>query len=516
MIAGIASFVVAMVVWQQGRAVAGAKSLLALMFGLCWWDITYALFWAGVPGPTPYFWLDITYVGVVTVPTALLAFVLQFTRRGHWLKWPTVAALCLEPLLVLALLWTDPWHGLFFAGTRAQNTTMIIDAGPVAWANIGYSYLLVLIACGLLVSFFISASGLYRRQAALALGAVGFPWIVSIIFVAGFSPLPDADTTPFAFSISAMIFAYALLRYRLLDVVPIARHVLIENMTDGVVVLDARNRVVDINPVTQRILGSFAISPVGQPVSVVFAAWPEIVAQIKDVTETQTEFTIGVPPDHYLNLRISPLYDRRKRFVGRLIVWRDITELKHAQNELQQLATTDMLTQLFNRRYFLELAEHELRRAVRHHRPLALALIDIDYFKRINDAHGHAIGDQALIMFAAVCRRNIRDIDIFARYGGEEFVLLMPDTNEDQALAIAERLRLLLARSSFDLEGIQLSFTISLGIATLADNLDSIPMMVTRADQALYEAKASGRNNSVIWSGSAASHASPKARTPRR
>jgi diguanylate cyclase (GGDEF)-like protein len=116
------------------------------------------------------------------------------------------------------------------------------------------------------------------------------------------------------------------------------------------------------------------------------------------------------------------------------IVWRDSTSLKSTQDELYRLATTDVLTQLINRRYFLELAEHELRRAVSRGQAMAIALIDIDHFKRINDTYGHAVGDQALIWFAALCRANLRDIDIFARYGGEEFVLLLPETTEQQAL----------------------------------------------------------------------------------
>jgi PAS domain-containing protein len=432
-VAGIACLIVATMVGQHGRTAPGAVPLIVLMLALSWWDLTYALFWAGLPGPTPYFWLDLTYFGLLIAPTALLVFALQFARLTSWLTRPMLLALTLEPLLVLILMWTDPWHGLFFGGRRDPNAGMILDGGPVFWANVIYSYLLILIACMVLIRVHLRAAGLYRRQTALILGAIGITWLNSIIFLLGLSPLSEADNTPFAFSLTALVFAFALLRYRLLDVVPIAHDVLLHGMSDGVVVLDAQNRIVDLNPAAQALIGAQAPAPIGAPAGEVFGAWPDVVARFAEVRQEHTEITLGTPPQ-ILDLHISPLLDRRRRFVGRLIVWRDITSLKSTQDELYRLATTDVLTQLINRRYFLELAEHELRRAVSRGQAMAIALIDIDHFKRINDTYGHAVGDQALIRFAALCRANLRDIDIFARYGGEEFVLLLPETTEQQAL----------------------------------------------------------------------------------
>jgi diguanylate cyclase (GGDEF)-like protein len=499
MTTGTACLVVAIVVWQQRRNAVGAGPLIVLMLALSWWDITYAVFWAGAAGPTPFFWLDITYVGVVIVPAAFLAFTLQFAQLEHWLKLPTLLALAIEPVLVLALMWTDPWHGLFFAGKRAHNTGMILDAGPVFWANVSYSYILLLTACILLVWRFLHSSGLYRRQAALVLGAAGIPWLNSFIFVFGLNPLPNADNTPFAFSLTALAFVYALLRYRLLDVVPIARHVLVERMSDGVLVVDARNRIVDINPAARGVIGSPATSPIGEPVEKVFSAWSSIIAEFHDINQADAEITIGNSPRRQLDLRISPLLDRRRHLVGRLIVWRDITELKRAQAKLKELATTDVLTQVFNRRHFLELADAELKRAVRFKHPLALMLADIDDFKHINDTLGHAAGDQVLIAFAKVCQRNTREIDVFARFGGEEFVLLMPETGREQAYEVAERLRLEVAQSLVAVDAHRISITLSLGIATLAGEQDTLELILQRADQALYSAKQSGRNRVVVW-----------------
>lgn len=496
-LAGIICLIVAILIWQQRRAAVGAASLIILMFALTWWDITYALFWAVAPAPNPYFWLDITYVGVVIVPPAFLAFIIQYTQLEGWLKPPFLFALTIEPVLVLLLMWTDSWHGLFFAGKRAENTVMILDGGAIMWVNIFYSYLLLLVACSLLIRRYRNASGLYRRQTATVLIAAGLPWASSLCLLFGGGLLPGADNTPFAFSLTGIAFAYALLRYRLLDVVPIARHALVESMTDGVLVLDAQNRVVDLNPAAQSALVLPVTQVIGQPVGVVLAAWPLLLHQFLDTHETHTEFDLG---EQYLDLQISPLHDPRGLFVGRLIVWRDISYLKHVQAELETLATTDALTQAMNRRQFLDLAGQELSRAKRLHHPLTVALLDIDHFKGINDTYGHANGDRALAAFAHLCRDSIREIDLFARFGGEEFTLLMPETTLEQARQVTERLCHLISELRFATEDGQIfSITCSFGIAALQNQQDTLELILSHADQALYRAKALGRNRVVVW-----------------
>jgi len=182
----------------------------------------------------------------------------------------------------------------------------------------------------------------------------------------------------------------------------------------------------------------------------------------------------------------------------------DITELKHAQAELQRLASTDGLTNLFNRRHFLELADTEVKRSIRFKHPLSLVFLDLDHFKRINDTFGHPAGDQALITFAQVCQENIREIDLLARFGGEEFALLMPETDLEQAERVAERLRQTIAQLTVQFETHQISFTCSFGITALMGEQDTLDLILQRADQALYAAKQAGRNRVVRWQASLA------------
>ena len=230
MVAGLICFTAGGFVLQMRRTALGSVPLVILLFALSWWDLTYSLFWAGAPAPYPNFWLYLTYVGAVIVPATLMLIAMQISGKSDWVRAPFIAALSIEPLLVLILLFTDQWHGLFFAGKETQNIGMIMAAGRFFWANVIYSYLLVLIAVLILIRRFFQTSGIYKKQIVVILVGIGFPWLSSFIFVAGLSPFPNADNTPLSFTIAGLAFTYALFHYGLLDIIPIARHVLIENM----------------------------------------------------------------------------------------------------------------------------------------------------------------------------------------------------------------------------------------------------------------------------------------------
>lgn len=172
----------------------------------------------------------------------------------------------------------------------------------------------------------------------------------------------------------------------------------------------------------------------------------------------------------------------------------EINERQRLQEELRQLAITDELTQVFNRRHFLELARTELDRALRLQHPVALAVIDLDHLKQFNDTYGHAAGDQAIMRLANIYKNNIRSIDAFARFGGDEFALLLPETDRNMALNLLQRIQRVLAESPLDLGEKQLTLTMSVGIADLDNETASVDMLIARADQALYRAKEAGRN----------------------
>ncbi|MGC4086355.1 MAG: GGDEF domain-containing protein [Polyangiaceae bacterium] len=172
----------------------------------------------------------------------------------------------------------------------------------------------------------------------------------------------------------------------------------------------------------------------------------------------------------------------------------DVTEQKELEQRLVELATHDGLTGLYNRRHFVDLAERELSRAARSHCPVSLCMLDADQFKQMNDEFGHTVGDRALTTLARATRGMLRAQDIFGRLGGEEFGVLLPDTRIEGAVSVAERIRRSVEVTQVPTaHSAPVWITVSIGVAQLRPG-ETFETLMRRADNALYAAKASGRN----------------------
>jgi len=171
---------------------------------------------------------------------------------------------------------------------------------------------------------------------------------------------------------------------------------------------------------------------------------------------------------------------------------------KERQDLLEKWATTDPLTEHFNRRHFFEMAHRELDRSNRLHSPLSFIMLDIDNFKKVNDQYGHLVGDIVLVRLAKILRQQLRSVDLCCRYGGEEFVLCLPDTHLEGAKDVAERIRLAILQETIRSSDDQsFSISISLGVADSQDD-QSVEGILKRADTALYQAKDGGRNQTRL------------------
>ncbi len=208
----------------------------------------------------------------------------------------------------------------------------------------------------------------------------------------------------------------------------------------------------------------------------------------------------------------TTLTDRLIDFAGAILavsiaIWysdsiksRSFTDLEEAKAQLNYYATIDPLTNTFNRRHFLELSERKIKRTLTSHGHASFLLFDLDHFKKINDEHGHIIGDQVLQGIAQICTQHLRPDDVLGRFGGEEFVILLPETKLEDARNIAERLRLLIAETPIETEAGSINTTISIGVAIKEKTTTmSIDQLLSRADRAMYQAKQAGRNRVIIW-----------------
>lgn len=183
------------------------------------------------------------------------------------------------------------------------------------------------------------------------------------------------------------------------------------------------------------------------------------------------------------------------RCIFKFLVGTNIENAYH--EEIYRLTTIDGLTQIFNKRYFVETLEREIGRAQRYRRHLSLIMFDIDHFKQINDNYGHLAGDHILRQLAATIKTRIRREDILARYGGEEFAIVLPEIEHENATVFAEKVRQLVERSNFEFEETRIPITVSVGVANLPPDIESTEELIKLADENLYLAKEQGRNQVV-------------------
>jgi diguanylate cyclase (GGDEF)-like protein len=526
---------VAAYAWRR-RAAPGAAELALLNLALAEWAGTYAIMWASTSAAAQAFWLRATFIGVVVALPSILAFTLHYVHLGHWLTRRTILLLSLHPVLSFVFLLADRWTGLFLARTQlvfeAGYYVLHWERGPWFWVTTAYGYVLLAAVVVLLARFIARAAAPYRAQALSVLAAILFPWVANLITQSVFRFRSQLDLTPVVFSLAGLALAYGLYRHRLLDLAPVARGAVIDGMDEGVMVLDAQNRIVDLNPAAQQ----FFPEPVlGKAVDAVFTRHPELVTLYGDLARAQTE--LEVDGEHY-ELRISPLDERPGRRPGRVVVWRNVSERKRAeagvlaanarlqsqlaeiealQARLREEALRDVLTGLYNRRYLNETLPRELSRAAREHYRVTAIMVDIDRFKTVNDTRGHAAGDCVLQTLAEVLRAHTRAGDLVCRYGGEEFVVVLPNTSAAQARQRAETLRLAFAESVTRYEGLELRATLSAGVAEFrprretdfslararppldASGEDVAEALLRAADRALYAAKEAGRNQVALF-----------------
>lgn len=191
------------------------------------------------------------------------------------------------------------------------------------------------------------------------------------------------------------------------------------------------------------------------------------------------------------------LWGEQRQYLGRVWFFRDISKRKRAEAALQLMSQRDPLTGVANRRYFFDRANEEFIRARRFGRSLTFIMLDIDWFKRVNDRWGHAAGDKVLNNLCRVAEATLRQTDLFARVGGEEFAVLLPDTDTDGAFLLAERLRSNVAAQSVAEASDNITYTISAGVASLKPDDVSADCVLKRADAAMYQAKGAGRNRTM-------------------
>jgi signal transduction histidine kinase len=331
--AAVLSALVAYSAWRRRHA-PGAIALTVLMLAAAGWSLGNALEFMSDDLPTKLGWVRAQYVGIVIIPLAWLAFALHYTGRERWLTHRAAIGLAVVPLVTLGLVWTNDAHGLIWEAMRLETSqglaTLDPTYGPWFWVHVGYSYLLLVWGTLLLLQALVRSPQLYRGQAGTLLSAAFLPWLANVLYLGGLNPFPHLDLTPFAFTGSGLILAWGLFRFQLLDVVPVARDVVIDSMDDGVIVLDGHNRIVDLNPAAEGIIGLPRGELVGEMSTRVMPDWFTSI----ELDEAPAEIILGDgSAQRVYEPSISPLRDRKGERAGQLVILHDVTERKRAEDE---------------------------------------------------------------------------------------------------------------------------------------------------------------------------------------
>ena len=325
-LAGVLQAGQALLVARRRHAPEG-RPLAALLLAAAWWGLAGAVELAVTDPATRVLVGDLKYVGIVLVPPTWLVFALLFTGLRSWVSRRTLALLAVEPVLVLTALAVPATHDLvrYLPASQIGEPFPVLAVGPLFWVHAVYGYVVVLVATVTFVRGLLRTSRVYRRLSGALVVASVLPWTANLLFVLEVGPFARVDLTPFLFSFTGAVLVQGLLRGRLLTMARVARDVVVDGLIDGVLVLDAFDRVVEANPAALAMLRPGG-SLVGVPVGDLLPSHP--------ADEVQVETSAG---SRTVEVRRQPLLDRSGTRAGEVLLLRDISERRAAEEQVRVL-----------------------------------------------------------------------------------------------------------------------------------------------------------------------------------
>ena len=659
------------VLWR--RASPGSLPFALSLISLAVWSLA-SIFEAGalsVPGRfVSSVW---QYVGIASLSPLWLYFCAEysgqrkvFERPYRWLIWiiPVVTQILAISNNSHRLIWRE-----IIIPEDAAGSIAVYDHGFFFYIFTLYIYSLIFLGTFWLIKKLTTFPRNKRLQVSVLILSVAIGWIANLIYLIVLSPIEGFDLTPISFVFIALVITWFIYRKQLFDLLPIARGILMDNMTDGVIVLDNDGRVVDFNQAMIDITQYDGEPPIGMMIWEMYKDYLPQISYLRDQTDLQVELELPTDPPRYLDVKIDSIGDNDDR--GQVITVRDVTSRKRIEiqereqrqfaealtevtallnsslnldevldqileninlvvphdaanialvdkdgflrfrkvkgyekygtrdviltivtkvedvpnlkrmaetgspsinpdtwadpewqrempgaewirsyvgapiisngtilgfinvdaetsnffkadqmfrlqafanqaavaihnaqlyEEMELLAITDSLTGVYNRRYFFEFAGNEITQSKRYKKDLSMIMMDIDHFKKVNDRFGHQVGDLTLKNVADICLSILRKADIMCRFGGEEFLILLPETTKEEAVNAAERMCRAVAESVIHSDAGDVMITLSIGVAELDKEHDTVDSLIFAADNALYRAKSAGRDCVRVFS----------------
>lgn len=450
--------------------------------------------------------IKIEYTGMAFIPVFWVLFALQYSGIEIQRKRSFHALILIIPIITLLLVYTSESHEWYYKSINITNTkyfsVVVIEKGLWYMVYLIFSYVFIFLGSALFFRIIFHTSGFLKKQAIITFTASIIPWAGDILYITGHS-FYNIDHTPFFLTMMGPLLLFALFRYKMFDLTPIARSIVFNDMRDPVFVLDNENRLVDQNSAAAKFLENSCRESIGLHADQLMSCCDNLFIQLVNNVEKIVEFQKTEQDiTKYYNSHVTPMYSRSGAIIGNILSVQDITNEQNMIKKLHTLATIDELTRINNRRSFMDLCAVELHKSRRYERPLSLLLLDIDFFKSVNDKYGHQAGDEVLRTVAQSFQKNLRLCDISGRYGGEEFVIALPETGLNRVKTIAERLNKSISELRVFYKGNTISVTVSIGTFTVDKQyIDAgIDNALSKADEALYKAKEQGRDRVIVYS----------------
>jgi diguanylate cyclase (GGDEF)-like protein/PAS domain S-box-containing protein len=333
-IAGILALLSAAAVIER-KTNPGNREFALLMLSLSVWCFA-SIFEAGslsVAGKLT--WSKLQYFGAVSVSPLWFLFAAKYTNQKKFISSSLRHFVWVIPIITLILALTSEFHGLLwkeiFIPDNAANHIAIYNHGSWFPVHIGFSYLMLLVGSYWLIKALLNSPPKKRAQVIVIFISMAFTWISNIIYVLGYSPVKGLDITTLSFTFIALVLTWMIFGNRLFDLIPLARNTLVDNMVDGVIVLDPDDRVIDINPAAIKLSGYEGPSPIGSSIWEMFKGYLDLIEPFRDKKNIQTELTLPGDPPHYLDIKIDSIHTGDINHTGQLITIRNITRRKTSE-----------------------------------------------------------------------------------------------------------------------------------------------------------------------------------------
>ncbi len=448
--------------------------------------------------------LKFQYLGLSFICSFFFLFSLRYGLKKPLSKKIWILTM-ITPIIILFLVLTIENHNLFYLNAKLNwngyFNVIKFDFGIGYILNLFYQIGLSIGATVLLFISMLKWNKNRKKQILIIIFSAMFPIVGGFFTVLELTPL-GMDIQPFLLTITGFLITFGVFKLELFEIIPLARKVVIDSIKEGLIVMDTKGRVLDINKeikinkLTENIrIGEYL--PNNLSLSKSLKDYFEL--DIKEKSEIkEIEFEDN---KSYYQVKIYPILKRGNHIEAYALLLSNITEKVNLINKLEFQAKFDSLTNLYNRRHILAIVEEQMEVALNNRLSLGLILLDIDFFKRINDTYGHYVGDLVLVNLSFILKESIGKNDFVARFGGEEFLIISQNSNEKNMKNLAEKIKDRIKKEKFLYGTKVIPVTASFGVhASIIDFNKSFNQLLQKADNALYYSKENGRDRITVYS----------------